>query len=132
MAAAVPVRIEIAAIDVDSGLMELGLRGDGTLEVPPSADPAGWFTGGPTPGSLGPAVIVGHVDWRSQTGVFYRLASLAVGDEIRVARADGTVAVFRTVAVLQFPKEAFPTALCVRQHRPRRSTPDHVRRGAEP
>jgi hypothetical protein len=111
MAASVPVRIEIPAIAVDSELMELGLLEDGTLEVPPSAFPAGWFTGGPTPGELGPAVIAGHIDWSNEAGVFRRLGSVTVGDEIRITRADGTVAVFRTVLVGQYPKDAFPTDL---------------------
>ncbi|NUU16580.1 class F sortase [Cellulomonas humilata] len=111
MAASVPVRVEAPAIAVDSELIELGLEDDGTLEVPPGAFPAGWFSGAPTPGELGPAVIVGHIDWVTGPGVFFRLAELAVGDEISVSRADGSVAVFRTTEVTRYPKDAFPTAL---------------------
>ncbi len=111
MAASVPVRVQVPAIAVDSELMELGLQADGTLEVPPDAFPAGWFSGAPTPGELGPAVIVGHIDWVTGPGVFFRLAELAVGDEISVSRADGSVAVFRTTEVTRYPKDAFPTAL---------------------
>ncbi|MBO3100383.1 class F sortase [Cellulomonas fengjieae] len=111
MAASVPVRVEIPTIAVDSELMELGLQDDGTLEVPPGAFPAGWFSGAPTPGELGPAIIVGHIDWVTGPGVFLRLAELAVGDEVRVTRADGSVAVFRTTAVESYPKDAFPTDL---------------------
>lgn len=111
MSPSAPVRIEIGAIGVDSDLMELGIAEDGTLEVPPAAFPAGWFTGGPTPGELGPAVIAGHIDWITGPAVFHRLGSLAPGDDIRITRADGTVATFRTVRVGQFPKDAFPTEL---------------------
>ena len=111
MAASVPVRVEVPSLAVDSELMELGLQADGTMEVPPDAFPAGWFTGGPTPGELGPAVIVGHIDWVTGPGVFFRLAELAVGDEIRVSRTDGTVAVFRTTQVTLYPKDEFPTDL---------------------
>ena len=111
MAASVPTRLEVPAIAVDSELMALGLLADGTLEVPPAAFPAGWFTGAPTPGEQGPAVIAGHIDWVTGPGVFYRLAALEVGAEIRVSRADGTVAVFRTTEVSTYPKDAFPTEL---------------------
>ena len=111
MAASVPLRLEVPAIAVDSDLMALGLLADGTLEVPPAAFPAGWFTGAPTPGEQGPAVIAGHIDWVTGPGVFYRLAALEVGAEIRVSRADGTVAVFRTTEVSTYPKDAFPTEL---------------------
>jgi hypothetical protein len=104
-----PVRLRIPAIGVDSELMELGLQDDGTLEVPPSGFPAGWFTGAPMPGETGPAVMAGHVDWDGSPGVFNELRSLGMGDEITVARADGTAVVFAVVSVEQFPKEVFPT-----------------------
>ncbi|MBO0921449.1 class F sortase [Cellulomonas sp. zg-ZUI222] len=109
MAASVPVRLQIPAIGVDSELMRLGLQDDGTLEVPPAGFPAGWYDGAPTPGELGPAVIAGHVDWASGPGVFYELANLAAGDEIRVTRTDGTVPVFQVTAVEEHPKDQFPT-----------------------
>jgi hypothetical protein len=107
--ASVPVRVTIPAIGVDSQLLDLGLNGDGTLEVPPDGAQAGWFTGAPTPGELGPAVIVGHVDWGGAPGVFFRLRELRAGDEITVSREDGSTAVFRVQRVELFPKDAFPT-----------------------
>ncbi|GEL99305.1 class F sortase [Cellulomonas terrae] len=111
LAASVPVRLEIPTLAVDSALMELGLQDDGSLEVPPGAFPAGWFSGAPTPGERGPAIIVGHIDWVTGPGVFFRLAELAVGDEILVGRTDGSVVVFRTTGVTRYPKDAFPTDL---------------------
>jgi Sortase domain len=105
-----PVRLQIASIGVDSKLMELGLRTDGSMEVPPGGFPAGWYTGGPTPGELGPAVIAGHVDWKGP-GVFYKLHSLKPGDQVTITRADGTKPVFRITRVEQFPKHQFPTKL---------------------
>lgn len=104
-----PVRLRIPAIAVDSGLMDLGLDRAGSLEVPPDGFPAGWYTGAPTPGSLGPAIIAGHVDWAGSPGVFYSLRDLVAGDDITVDRADGTAARFRVRSVQQFPKDAFPT-----------------------
>jgi hypothetical protein len=105
------VRVEIPEIGVDSELMPLGLTADGSLEVPPGAFPAGWFTGAPTPGEIGPAVIAGHIDWVTGPGVFADLASMQVGGQVRVTRTDGTVAVFRVAEVAQYPKDAFPTEL---------------------
>ncbi|MCC2315309.1 class F sortase [Cellulomonas xiejunii] len=110
MAASAPVRVEIPAIGVDSELMRLGLQDDGTMEVPPAGFPAGWYDGAPTPGELGPAVIAGHVDWTTGPGVFYDLAQVSVGDEVRVSRADGTTPVFAVTAVEEHPKDEFPTA----------------------
>jgi sortase (surface protein transpeptidase) len=104
-----PVRVQVPSIGVDSGLLDLQLEDDGTLEVPPDGVSAGWYTGSPTPGELGPAVIAGHVDWGGQPGVFYRLRDLRPGDEITVLREDRTAAVFLVSRVEQFAKDEFPT-----------------------
>jgi sortase (surface protein transpeptidase) len=111
MTKSAPVRLLIPAIGVDSTLVDLGLQADGTLQVPRTGFPAGWYSGAPTPGELGPAIIVGHIDWGGRAGVFYRLRELKPNDEITVARADGSTAAFRVTRVQQFPKDQFPTAL---------------------
>ena len=105
----VPVRVQIPAIAVDSALTGLGLQHDGTMQTPPAGFPAGWYTGAPTPGQLGPAIIAGHVDWAGHPGVFYNLRDLKPGDRVVVARTDGRVAVFRVSRVEEFTKDAFPT-----------------------
>ncbi len=104
-----PVRVRVPAIGVDSDLLDLGLRDNGTLEVPPDGFPAGWFTGAPTPGEIGPAIIVGHVDWNGEPGVFYDLRELSAGDEVTVTREDGSTLVFSVTEVAEFPKDDFPT-----------------------
>jgi sortase (surface protein transpeptidase) len=105
-----PVRLQIAAIGVDSALMGLGLRSDGSLQVPAGGFPAGWYTGGPTPGERGPAVIAGHVDMNGP-GVFYRLQDLRPGDWVMVTRQDGSKPVFRVTQFSRYLKNQFPTAL---------------------
>jgi len=110
LARSVPVRLQIPAIGVDSTLMDLGLRADGTMEVPPTGFPAGWFTGAPTPGEVGPAIIAGHVDWKGP-GVFYNLHNLRIGDQITLTRKDGSKPAFRVTRVSNFRKAEFPTAL---------------------
>ena len=109
MGRSAPVRVRIPAIDVDADLMRLGLRDDGTMEVPPAAYPAGWYTGAPTPGEMGPAIIAGHVRWNGQAGVFEDLGDLRPDDEVTVARKDGSSAVFRVTRVERFRKDRFPT-----------------------
>lgn len=104
------MRLQIGAIGVDSTLMALGLRKDGTMEVPPGGFPAGWYTGAPTPGEMGPAIIAGHIDWKGP-GVFYHLANLRIGDQITITRKDGSKPVFRVARVAKFSKDHFPTKL---------------------
>ena len=105
-----PIRVIIPAIGVDSGLIRLGLKTNGGLQVPPNGFPAGWFTGAPTPGERGPAVIVGHVRWSARPGVFAGLHGLRLGDKITVTRQDRSAAVFQVVRVKQYPKTTFPSA----------------------
>ena len=107
-----PPHLEVPAIGVSSDLLDLGLNPDGTLEVPPLAEDseAGWFHGSPTPGELGPAVLLGHVDSAEYgPGIFFDLGDLHPGDEITVTRADGTDAVFAVDQVTSYPKASFPT-----------------------
>lgn len=104
-----PVSIEIPALGVSSEVMALGLRPDGSMEVPPGAYPAGSYTAAPTPGELGPAIIVGHVDWNGDPGVFFELHEMKPGDQVTVRRRDGSTALFRVDNVAQYPKNKFPT-----------------------
>jgi sortase (surface protein transpeptidase) len=103
-----PVRVEIPAIGVAAPLVRLGLNRDGTMEVPGDFQVAGWFTGGPQPGQLGPAVIAGHVDSRTGPAVFYRLRDLRLGDQIRVVRADRLAVRFEVESLASYPKLELP------------------------
>jgi hypothetical protein len=106
-----PVRLEIPSIGVSTaGLVGLGTNPDGSLEVPKDFARAGWWTPGPTPGQFGPAVIAGHVDSKRGPAVFYRLGALRPGADVRVTRADGSVARFTVDRVGRYAKDAFPTA----------------------
>jgi sortase (surface protein transpeptidase) len=107
-----PVKLTIPKIDVQSDLIETGLRSDNTLEVPPGDDgsPASWYDGSPTPGQTGPAVLLGHVNSLTDyDGVFYRLRELVPGDSVSVTREDGSTATFEVYSSEEYPKDEFPT-----------------------
>jgi sortase (surface protein transpeptidase) len=106
---ALPVRLQIPAIDVSTPLVKLGRLPDGSLEVPKPWDVAGWYDKGPRPGQPGPAVILGHVDSTNGPAVFYQLRALRPGDTVRVGLADGRILVFRVQRVQRYPKDEFPT-----------------------
>jgi sortase (surface protein transpeptidase) len=109
LAASHPQRLLIPSISVDTGVIDLGLQPDGSMEVPADGSTAGWYTQSPTPGELGPAVLAAHVDWKGAKGVFYDLRRTKPGDPIQVQRADGSTAAFRVTRVEQYPKDKFPT-----------------------
>ena len=103
-----PVAVSIPRIDVRSRLVKLGLDEKSGAMQTPAPPVAGWFTGGPTPGALGPAVIAGHVTWHGPA-IFYRLGDMRRGDQVLVTRTDGRTAVFRVTRVARFAKSRFPS-----------------------
>ncbi|MFF2778735.1 class F sortase [Streptomyces sp. NPDC058052] len=98
------------AITTEAPFLDVGLDRQGRLGVPPIDDPlkVGWYAEGPAPGERGTAVMVGHRDTRTGPAVFLDLDSLGPGNTVRVARADGRVAVFTVDKVRTYPKSAFP------------------------
>ena len=110
-----PVTLRIPSIDVTSPVQRLGLEADGSVETPaagPHYDEAGWYRHSPTPGSLGPAILLGHVDSAANgPSVFFRLGELQAGDLVSIGRADGSTAVFVVDEVHRYAKDDFPTKL---------------------
>jgi sortase (surface protein transpeptidase) len=104
-----PVSLTIPLIGVKTNLITLGLAADGSMQVPSSTAVAGWYTGSPRPGSIGSAIIVGHIDSLTGPGVFYRLSELRRGDQVYVRRADGTTVLFRVTTIQTYLKDKFPT-----------------------
>jgi sortase family protein len=108
--AARPTWLSIPSLGIRTRLIHLGVKSDGTLQVPSSTTVAGWYTGSPRPGTVGSAIIAGHVDSRTGPGIFFWLRTLHRGDRIYVGRADGTMAVFTVTKIRKFAKDEFPTA----------------------
>ena len=104
-----PVSLTIPLIGVKTNLITLGLAQGGAMQVPSSTTVAGWYTGSPRPGSIGSAIIVGHIDSETGPGVFYRLSELRGGDDVFVRRADGTTAEFRVTSIQTYLMDQFPT-----------------------
>ncbi len=106
-----PQRLRIPAVDIETEFEgPLGLNDDSTVEVPDSYEEVGWYKFGPTPGELGPAVILGHVDSYQGPAVFYKLGQLEPGDEIFIERADGQTVKFVVTKLSKHSQEGFPTA----------------------
>ncbi len=105
-----PTRLSIPSIQLDTDLTTIGLRPDGSIEVPEQYTMAGWYKQSPTPGEIGPSIIVGHLDNVHGIAVFWRLHELTPGQKITVNRADGSVAQFVITKIQQFPQGNFPTS----------------------
>ena len=107
----IPVSVDIPAIGVHSVLLSLGVKPDGTMQVPPlqrTPNAAAWYKYSVTPGQIGTSVIEGHVDNDHGPAVFFRLGALRPGDLVDVRLADGITGVFRVTGVRQYLKSRFP------------------------
>jgi hypothetical protein len=104
-----PVELRIPAIALTVSLSTLGLNPDGTVQVPTNFQQPGWYQLGPSPGQVGSAVILGHVDSYRGPAVFFQLRTLKAGDPVDVNLADGATAHFVVSSVAMYPKVQFPT-----------------------
>ncbi len=110
LARSMPVHLRIPKINVDTVFeAPLALNDDQTVSVPRAYDTVGWYVNGATPGEIGPAVILGHVDSYEGPAVFYSLGQLKKGDLIEVDRADGSTVVFVVEELIRYSQEEFPT-----------------------
>lgn len=105
---ALPERISIPGVGVDTIVDEVGTRRDGTIRVPEIGH-AGWYGGGPRPGEPGRAVIIGHLDTHTGPGLFARVPSLRRGQAIEVTDRGGGVHSYRVTGRAQVRKDSFPT-----------------------
>ena len=110
MAESEPVRLKIPSLNIDAPFSApLGLDDAKEIEVPKDYVSVGYYKFGPTPGELGPAVVLGHVDSFEGPAVLYSLGKLEVGDTIEIERKDGSTAVFSVTEMERNSQNAFPT-----------------------
>ena len=107
-----PARLVIPKLLIDASFeAPLELNKDKTIEVPKGYDTVGWYKNGASPGEIGPAIILGHVDSVDSAAVFYNLGQLAPGDRFTVERRDGSAPEFEVVALERYLQDEFPSDL---------------------
>ncbi len=111
-----PVILTIPSIGVSSKVGTLGLLANDQVMVPAGTHTVGWYKYGATPGQIGSAVILGHVDSYLGPGMFYDLKLLKPGDRVNLVLADGTVTNFVVTKVVQYSKTSFPDQLVYGSH----------------
>lgn len=115
-----PIRIGIPALGVDAPIVPVGISAGGSMEVPGDVNTAGWYRFGPLPGARGSAMVIGHVDSRTQgPGVFFGLSRLPLGERIGVLLGEGPTQYFVTVARRFIDKDELPLDLYAREGPPR-------------
>ena len=111
LARSTPRELLVPSLGIATTIGELGLQANRQVQVPTSVHTVGWFRLGPTPGQVGSAVILGHVDSYRGPGIFFNLKTLTIGALIEVRLANRSTALFRVTSVVQYLKTDFPDAL---------------------
>lgn len=96
-------RMVIESIGVDGPVQTFGLDAQAIPEVPTGTDAAdiiAWYNFSAQPGTGSNAVFAGHVTWFG-AAVFYRLTSIAEGDEIKLVGNDGEELVYTVNDIFQ-------------------------------
>lgn len=104
-----PTELEIPDVGIRTSLTTVGRNADNTIQVPDSYETAGWYRYSPTPGEIGPTIIVGHVDSYRGPAVFWRLSQLQPTQLVKIKRADGQTITYQVTDVKQFDQNNFPT-----------------------
>lgn len=92
---ALPVRLKITSIGVNSLIENVGLTSGGAMDVPKDVDNIGWFNLGPRPGEIGTAVVDGHYGIsKGKASAFDNLYKLRQGDKISVEDEKGGITIF--------------------------------------
>ncbi len=107
----IPIRLVIPSLKIRSPIIQLGLQANGQVVVPKDAKTVGWFRYGVTPGQLGSAVLLAHVDSYVGPGVFFYLKTIKVGALINVTLLNGEVAQFQVKKIAMYSKSSFPSLL---------------------
>ena len=109
-AAAPPVQLVIGDLAVDMPVTPVGVRGDGSMEVPENPFVAGWYRFGAAPSwTEGATVIAAHVDsYDDGLGPLGFLRNAQPGPTVQVVTADGSVATYSVDSVQFIPRAQLP------------------------
>ncbi|MEZ7826446.1 MAG: class F sortase [Aquiluna sp.] len=105
--------ISINRVQLSGTLVNIDVDQTGSLAPPVDPHVAGWYRGGSKPSGVGRTVIVGAVDFKGETGVFWELRQVIVGDLIVIrSKSDlvHSIATFLVTEVTLYRKSDFPTA----------------------
>ncbi|TYR74685.1 sortase [Rossellomorea vietnamensis] len=104
----VPARIKIPGMDIDTGVIPVGLLDNGEMQVPEETDITGWYDRGVKPGARGNAVIAGHVDSKEGPAIFFYLKDIEIGETITIFDENGKEKTFKVKAKESYKNEEAP------------------------
>lgn len=113
---AVPQGLSLPGTTIEAPVVEVGVDGDGLVDVPSDGAVVGWYRWSAAPGSPGTTVLVGHVDTASDgAGALYDLAATRAGQRVLLTLGDGSTAEYEVVSLQSLPKADLAAAQVFRR-----------------
>ena len=106
-----PKYITLPSIEAEGFIQKVGVDQNSEVAVPTNIHVAGWFVQSAKPGDKGLSIIDGHVNGRSQDGIFKQLSLLGPDDTFTIERGDGSVLEYRVRQVSNVSVDEAPTVL---------------------
>ena len=105
-----PMRLRIPSLNLDANVQNVGISKSGAMSVPNNYTDVGWYRYGTVPGSLGSAVIDGHVDnGFAMPGVFKHLGDIKKGADVYIVTKDGSNIHYVVTDIRIYPYKDAPT-----------------------
>lgn len=104
-----PASVRVPSVGLELGVVPVGVRDDGQMDVPDLVTELGWYRYGPAPGAeAGSAVLAAHVDSTIGAAPMASVLRASAGDAVEVTTASGEVLRFRITSIEQISKAALP------------------------
>ncbi|WP_413316590.1 sortase [Agrococcus sp. 1P02AA] len=104
-----PARVRVASVGLDLGVVPVGVREDGQMDVPELVSELGWYRYGPEPGAAdGSAVLAAHVDSDIGAAPMAAVLQASAGDVVEVEMRSGELQRFEITSIEQLSKDDLP------------------------
>lgn len=104
-----PASVRVPSVGLELGVVPVGVRDDGQMDVPDLVTELGWYRYGPAPGAdAGSAVLAAHFDSDIGAAPMASVLRASAGDTVEVSTASGEVLLFRITSIEQISKAELP------------------------
>lgn len=106
-----PASVRVPSVGLELGVVPVGVRDDGQMDVPDLVSELGWYRYGPAPGAdAGSAVLAAHFDSDIGAAPMASVLRASTGDAVEVSTTSGEVLRFRITSIEQISKAELPLA----------------------
>lgn len=92
-----PRGLYVNKLKIAARVLPMGVNTDGSMQAPLGIYDAGWCSGSVRPGETGAMVLNGHSSGPTHQGLFGRLDTLQVSDEVAIEKGDMTRLTYKVV-----------------------------------